>query len=92
MENGQCIRADGEKIRNFLNRIKKTADRGWPEGMPGVVAAEQAAERTAQARQRRQRCNDYKGTQTQMSTTKSSGMFGGTSKCTLERFFNPFNQ
>ena len=31
---------------------KKTVDKGWPDDMAGVVAAEQAAERTAQARQR----------------------------------------
>ena len=47
-----CIRADGEEI-------KKTVDKGWPDDMAGVVAAEQAAERTAQARQRRQRYIDY---------------------------------
>ena len=50
-----CIRADGEKIRSFLHRIKKTVNKRWPDNMVGVVAAEQAAERTAQARQRRQR-------------------------------------
>ena len=44
-----------EEICNFLHRIKKTVDKGWPNDMAGVVAAEQAAERTAQARQRRQR-------------------------------------
>ena len=54
-----CILADGEEIRNFLHRIKKTVDRGWPDDMVKVVAAERAAERTAQARQRRQRYIDY---------------------------------
>ena len=54
-----CIRADGEEIRNFLHLKKKTVDKGWPDDMAGVVAAEQAAERTAQARQRRQRYIDY---------------------------------
>ena len=52
----QCIRADGEEIRNFLHRNK---DKSWPADMAGVVAAEQAGERTAQARQRRQRYIDY---------------------------------
>ena len=54
-----CIRADGEEIRNFLHRIKKTVEKGWPDDMAGTVAAEQAIERTAQARQRRQRYIDY---------------------------------
>ena len=48
------IPADGEEIRNFLHRIKNTMDKGWPENMAGFVAAEQAAERTEQAQQRRQ--------------------------------------
>ena len=59
MEVEHCIRADGEEIRNFLHRIKKTVDKGWPDDMAGVLAADQPAERTAQARQRRQRYIDY---------------------------------
>ena len=59
MEVEHCIRADGEAIRTFLHRIKKTVDEGWADDMVGVVAAEQAAERTAQARQSRQRFIDY---------------------------------
>ena len=59
MEVEHCIRADGEEIRNFLHRTKKTVDKSWPDDMAGVVAAEQGAERTAQARQRRQRYIDY---------------------------------
>ena len=59
MEVEHCIRADGEEIRNFLHRIKKTVDKGWPDDMAGVLAADQATERTAQARQRRQRYIDY---------------------------------
>ena len=55
----QCIRADGEEIRNFLHRKKKTVDKGWPDDIAGVVAAEQATERTAKVRQRRQRYIDY---------------------------------
>ena len=34
-------------------------DKAWPDDMAGVLAAEEAAERTAQARQRRQRNIDY---------------------------------
>ena len=29
MEVEQCIRAEGEEIRKFLQRIKKTVDKGW---------------------------------------------------------------
>ena len=50
MEIEHCTRADGEEIRNFLHLIKKTVDKGWSDDMAGVLAAEQAAERTAQAR------------------------------------------
>ena len=39
--------------------MKKTVDKGWPDDMAGIVAAEQDAERTAQAHQRRQRYLDY---------------------------------
>ena len=59
MEVEHCIRADGEEIRNFLHRIKKTVDKGWPDDMVGIAPGEQNAERTAQARQRRQRYIDY---------------------------------
>ena len=59
MEVEHCIRAHGEQIRNFLHRIKKTVDKGWPDDMARVGAAEQAAERIAQALQRRQRYIDY---------------------------------
>ena len=58
MEVEHCIGADAEEIRNLLHRIKKTVDKGWPDDMAGVLAADQPAERTAQARQRRQRYND----------------------------------
>ena len=54
-----CIQADGEEIRNFFHRIKKTVDKGWPDDIAGITAADQNAERTAQARQRRQRYIDY---------------------------------
>ena len=59
MEVETCIRADGEEIRNFLHRIKKTVDEGWPDDIVGVALGDQNAERTAQARQRRQRYIDY---------------------------------
>ena len=50
---------DGEEIRNFLHRTKKTVDKGWPDDMNGIARAQQNAEREAQARQRRQRYMDY---------------------------------
>ena len=59
MEVEHCIRADGQEIRNFLHRIKKTVDKGWPDDMVGIARADQNAEPTAQARQRRQRYIDY---------------------------------
>ena len=37
MEVEHCIRADGEKNRNFLHRIKKTVDKGWPDDMVGIA-------------------------------------------------------
>ena len=60
MEVKNCIGVDGEEIRNFLHRIKKTVDKSWPDDMLGVAAADQDAERTAEARQRRQRYIDFK--------------------------------
>ena len=54
-----CIRADGEEIRNFFHRIKKTVDKGWPDDMVGIAPDDQNAERTAQSQQRRQRYIDY---------------------------------
>ena len=59
MEVEHCIRADGEEIRNFLHRIKKTVDKGWPDDMVGIAPGDNNAERAAQARQRRQRYIDY---------------------------------
>ena len=59
LEVEHCVRRDGEEIRNFLHRIKKTVDKGWPDDMNGIARAQQNAERHAPARQRRQRCMDY---------------------------------
>ena len=58
MEVEHCVRGDGEEIRNFLHRIKKNVDKGWPDDMEGIVEADRAAERQAQGRQRRQRYID----------------------------------
>ena len=59
MEVEQSRRADGEEIRNFLHRKKKTVDKSWPDDMVGITLGDQNAERTAQARQRRQIYIDY---------------------------------
>ena len=59
MEVEHCIRGDGEEIRNFLHRIKRTVDEGWPDDLNGFEAAQYAAERAAQGRKRRQRYIDY---------------------------------
>ena len=53
MEVEQCIRGDGEEIPNVLHRMKRTVDKGWPDGMDGYEADQQNAERDAQTRQRR---------------------------------------
>ena len=59
MDVEHCVRGDGEEIRNFLHRIKKIVDKGWPDDMEGIVEADRAAEHQAQGRQRRQRYIDY---------------------------------
>ena len=48
-----CIWGDGETIRNFLHRIRRTIDKGWPDDLNGIEAAHHNAEREAQGRQRR---------------------------------------
>ena len=59
MEVEHCIRGDGKENRNFLHRIKRTVDGGWPDDLDGIEAAQHNAERNAQGRQRRQRYIDY---------------------------------
>ena len=54
-----CIRGDGEEIRNFLHRIKRTVDKGWPDDLNGIEAAHHNPEREAQGGQRRQRYMEY---------------------------------
>ena len=59
MEVKHCMRGNGEEIRNFLHRIKRTVDKGWPDDKEGIAPADHGAGRTAQARQRMQRYIDY---------------------------------
>ena len=59
MEVEHCITGDGEEIRKFLHRIRRTVGMGWPDDMSIIEAAQQNAERAAQGRQRRQRYMDY---------------------------------
>ena len=59
MEVEHCIRGDGEEIRNFSHRIKRTVDKGWPDDRNGIEAAQHNAEREAQGRKRRQIYIDY---------------------------------
>ena len=50
MEVEHCIRGDGEEIRKFLHRIKRTVDEGWPVNLEGIAPTDHGAERTAQGR------------------------------------------
>ena len=59
MEVEHCVRGDGEDIRNFLHRIRKNVDIGWPDDMEDITEADRAAELQAQGRQRKQRYIDY---------------------------------
>ena len=59
MEVEHWIRGDGEEIRNFSHRIKRTVDKGWPDDLNGIEAAHHNAEGEAQGRERRQRYIDY---------------------------------
>ena len=59
MEVEHCFSGDGEEIRNFLHRIKRTVDKGWPDDLDGIEPAHHNAERDAQGRQKRQRYIDY---------------------------------
>ena len=59
MEVEHCIRGDGEEIRNFLHRIKRTFDKGWPDDLNCIEAAHHNAQREARGRQRRQRYIDF---------------------------------
>ena len=51
MEVEHCVRGDGEEIRNFLQRLKKTVDKGWPDDMKDIAEADRAADCQAQGRQ-----------------------------------------
>ena len=59
MEVEQCVRGDGEEIRNFLHRIEMIVDKRWPDDMESIAEGDRAAERLAQGKQRRQRYIDY---------------------------------
>ena len=59
MEVEHRIRAEGEEIRNFFQRIKKTLDKCWPDDMVVIAPGDENAERTAHGRQRIQRYIDY---------------------------------
>ena len=37
MEVEHCVRGNGEEVRNFLHRIKKIVDKGWPDDMEGIA-------------------------------------------------------
>ena len=60
MEVEHCIRRDGEEVRNFLHRIARAVDKGWPDEMIGISNAQHNAELAAQGRQKRQGCMDFR--------------------------------
>ena len=39
-----CIRGEGEEIRNFLHRIRRTKDKGWPDNVGRFAPAGHGAE------------------------------------------------
>ena len=41
MEAEHCIGGYGQAILNFLQRIKQTVGKGWPDDMNGIEAAQQ---------------------------------------------------
>ena len=85
MEVEHCIRGDGEEIRNFLHRIKRTVDKGWPDDMEGIAPADHGAERAAQGRQKAEIHRLFaKRTQTEISTTKSTRVSNGKPECYME--------
>ena len=47
LEVEHCIRGDREEIWNFLHRIKRPVDKGWPIDMKSIEAAQQNAQRKA---------------------------------------------
>ena len=59
MEVEHCVRGDGEEIRNFLHRMKKIVDRGWPDDMERIAEGDRGAKWLAQGRQRRHWHVDY---------------------------------
>ena len=59
MEVEQCIRRDGQEIRNFLHSINTSVDKGWLDDMNGIAGAQQNAKRETKAKQRRQRYMDH---------------------------------
>ena len=54
MEVEHCVRGDGKEIRNFLHRLKKIVDKGWPDDMEGIAESDREVEGLAEGRQRRQ--------------------------------------
>ena len=59
MEVEHCIRSEGKEIPNFLHKIDRTVDKGWPHDMNRIAGAQQNTERETQARQKRQRYTDH---------------------------------
>ena len=82
MEVEHCVAGDEQEIRNFLHRIKKIVEKGWPVDMEGIAEGDRPAERQAQGRQRRQRYSPM--TSSKVPTTKRPGILDGESQRNME--------
>ena len=89
-----CIRGDGEEIRNFLHRIKRTVDKSWPDDLNGIEPAHHDAERDAQGRQRRQRYidNSLKGLRPRYPQRKAQDYLMENPKATWNDFSTRITQ
>ena len=88
MEVEHCIRGDGEEIRNFLHRIKRTVDKGWPDDMEGIAAADHGVERAAQGKKKTEiHWLLAKTITTWIPSTESTRISDGKPECYVDRLF-----
>ena len=58
LEAENCTRHPTELIKNYIARVRKTVDKGWPIDLTGVATADQATATTAQNARREQKYID----------------------------------